>query len=623
MARHGLVAGPLLLAGGFLLCASGCASEEGKSAVLLRVRAQGMVATRVRCLRFELQGRAADGDWGDVRRRAERVEAWPVHGWLRPSGQDASRRFLVVVRGYASTVCDGAPLVAARVESGWVEGASRLLEVWLLEACLERPACGQPDPGSDCPPECAPRQLASEDLPAIGPPGDGGLGDAAEPECRSADECLDEFACTQDRCVAGRCVHDADHSACDSGKYCDPMRGCVACLRDADCAAGAPPCIVPRCIEGVCDLSEPKPDGTDCTDPTDCTTGVCAAGMCQATGPSPDGNACSDDDVPETEDACMGGVCRHYRTFRDVVAWANNTCAVETSGRLWCWGKNGSGQLGQGNTDVSNGCPQPLPASWAVVRAAAVGERFACAVDGAGQLWCWGNNGAGQVGQGMVTLGSPLPSPQEVMGLADVQSVAAGLRHACAVDGMSRLWCWGGNGSGQLGQGTTGMSQPSPQEVMGLTNVRSVAAGATHTCAVDGMSRLWCWGGNGSGQLGQGNQTTPQPSPQDVMGLANVRSVAAGAAHTCAVDGMGRLWCWGGNGSGQLGQGNQTTPQPSPQEVMELTDVQSVAAGLRHTCAVDGMGRLWCWGDNGSGQLGLGGSTAHREPALVDTSLCP
>jgi len=185
-------------------------------------------------------------------------------------------------------------------------------------------------------------------------------------------------------------------------------------------------------------------------------------------------------------------------------------------------------------------------------------------------------------------------------------TVAAGGSQTCAlVNGGAE--CWGGNAHGQLGNGLTADS-PVPVQVQGLTSgVQAIAAGGNHTCAlVSGGVR--CWGSNGHGQLGDNGSPADSPLPVQVQGLTSgVQAIAAGSDHTCALA-SGGVQCWGSNGHGQLGNGGSPTDSPVPVQVQGLTyGVQAVAAGGAHTCALVN-GGVQCWGSNGNGQLGNDGT---------------
>jgi alpha-tubulin suppressor-like RCC1 family protein len=170
------------------------------------------------------------------------------------------------------------------------------------------------------------------------------------------------------------------------------------------------------------------------------------------------------------------------------------------------------------------------------------------------------------------------------------------------------LWCWGGDGSGQLGNGAGGSTTSPAQESTSATDWALVSAGQGHTCAVKTNGTLWCWGNDGSGKLGNGAVTGNQQSPyQESTAAADWASVAAGGSHTCAVKTNGALWCWGNDGSGQLGNVGITGDQVSPSQASTAaTNWASVSTGSNHTCAIRMDGTLWCWGLNDNGQTGTG-----------------
>src|SRR5690606_13204900 len=129
-----------------------------------------------------------------------------------------------------------------------------------------------------------------------------------------------------------------------------------------------------------------------------------------------------------------------------------------------------------------------------------------------------------------------------------VQAITAGYQHTCALTTTGAVWCWGRNGFGQLGDGSTN-TQPAPVQVSGLpSNIITITAGDQHTCALTDTGAAWCWGYNQYGQLGDGASNSPETTPVQVSGFpSDVTAIAAGSWHTCALTDTGDAWCWGYN----------------------------------------------------------------------------
>jgi hypothetical protein len=295
-----------------------------------------------------------------------------------------------------------------------------------------------------------------------------------------------------------------------------------------------------------------------------------------------------------------------------------HTCALK-GGQVYCWGRNGNGQLGDGT--YTNRITPTLVADGAMgnsgVTAVAAGAFHTCAIK-SGALYCWGYNFYGQLGDGTTT-DSSTPVAVTNMG-SGVTAVAAGSDHTCALKG-GQVYCWGYNGRGMLGDGTyTNRITPTlvADGAMGNSGVTAVAAGLVHTCALKG-GQVYCWGYNSYGQLGDGTRTdraTPALVADGAMGNNGVTAVAAGWYHTCAIK-SGALYCWGQNGSGQLGNGTYGGYYTTPVAVTNMgSGAAAVAADLNHTCAIKS-GALYCWGANSSGELGDGTTTQRTTPTLV------
>jgi alpha-tubulin suppressor-like RCC1 family protein len=235
--------------------------------------------------------------------------------------------------------------------------------------------------------------------------------------------------------------------------------------------------------------------------------------------------------------------------------------------------------------------------------AVAAGSAHTCAIRQGGATLCWGANGAGQLGDGSTRT---LPIPVRVDGLGAATDVVAGGAFTCARGGGDGVFCWGDDRYGQLAIART-TSRPRAAPVASLAGAVDLATGGAHGCAVlkGAPQAVTCWGANQAGQLGDGT-TTDRATAREVKGL-EATSVGAGAAHTCATVEGGALWCWGRGGSGQLGRTRAVdTPSPAMVPLDPAARVAGVALGEAHTCATLDDGTARCWGANGEGQLGDG-----------------
>lgn len=283
---------------------------------------------------------------------------------------------------------------------------------------------------------------------------------------------------------------------------------------------------------------------------------------------------------------------------------AAHGCAIHFQGSLWCWGETVAGQLGQ---DAGASVDAPLLVADGPWQRVATSETVSCAVRDGGALWCWGE-------PDRVPLAAATGRLQQVNDQVGYERIALGETHGCSIrDGV--LSCWGDNDGGQLGVGDLiGETLALPRAVA-EGEWRELAVGAAHTCAIQRDESLWCWGSNAEGQLGTGAEPVRAASPRRVGAERRWQSVAAGDAHTCAIDDDGALYCWGSNTRGQLG-----IEQPAaslPARVGEREDFRRLALGAEHSCAVTDVGSVWCWGNNEHGQVGVGDAPVVSAPALV------
>lgn len=293
------------------------------------------------------------------------------------------------------------------------------------------------------------------------------------------------------------------------------------------------------------------------------------------------------------------------------------TCALTSAGGAKCWGKNTDGQLGDGTTAYNRLTPVNVSGLTSGVTAITAGQGHTCALTSAGGIKCWGGNSSGKLGDGTITTRL---TPVDVIGLtSSVMAIAAGGSHTCALTDVGGVKCWGDTKYGQLGDGTaTAPIRTVPGDVIGLTTGVSVmAAGGGHTCALTSAGGIKCWGQNGNGKLGDGT-TTDRFTPVSVSGLTSgAVAIAASGEHTCAVTGAGGVKCWGWNFFGQLGDGTKTI-RLTPVNVNGLhSGVTAVVAGGFHTCALTNASGVKCWGSNYLGQLGDGTTTSRLTPVNV------
>lgn len=320
-------------------------------------------------------------------------------------------------------------------------------------------------------------------------------------------------------------------------------------------------------------------------------------------------------------------------------SWAHS-CAARADGLLQCWGSNTSGQLGDG-TGGPRSTPEVVP-NIGPVKAISVGGLHTCGVELQGPLRCWGFNDyerdrfgiksmrASQVaevltasvrfdtialgalhGCGLTNLGtiwcwgtnrSDGQKPAAVAAQAFFKQITLGTSN-CALATTDEAYCWGDNGYGQLGDGTT-VSRTMPTGVAGDLRWTTLSTGWAFTCGISVAHLPYCWGFNGWGQLGD-NTRQRRSAPTPVVGGHSMVSIAAGGAAACGVTTTGDVYCWGDNTFGQLGDG-AFKGSYVPQRIAASEAFASVTGGIYHFCALTRAGAAYCWGANNNGQLGLG-----------------
>jgi alpha-tubulin suppressor-like RCC1 family protein len=316
-----------------------------------------------------------------------------------------------------------------------------------------------------------------------------------------------------------------------------------------------------------------------------------------------------------------------------------HSCALTTSGSVYCWGANSNGRIGDGTTIQRNTPVQVV--GWGgsgyltdVVEISA-GGYHTCALKSTGSVYCWGANAYGKLGDNTTT---QRLTPVRVHGVGDsgyltgISNISAGDNHTCASASDGTVYCWGQNTNGKLGDGTSSQREV-PVQVHGvgdsgmLSGIESVSAGVYNSCAVALDGSAYCWGNNNYGKLGD-NTTTHRSTPVQVHGvgdsgmLSNINSISLGLYHTCASASDGTAYCWGSNGWGKLGDGTSSQREVPVQvhgvgDSGYLTGVATVELGFEYSCAVKMDGSAYCWGYNGYNSLGDGTGTSRSTPVQV------
>jgi len=369
-------------------------------------------------------------------------------------------------------------------------------------------------------------------------------------------------------------------------------------------------------------------------------------------GDAGDGDA---GDGPTDSGTAFAGVRPSGRTMG---ANGGFSTAVDDSDLLWTWGSNRQGQLG---TDTIAITPpfegraftpvRPLGLESVTVAAVAVGAAHVLLLDDAGGLWAWGDNDGGQVGND--DAGTDARAPVRVAMPTGVTAIGVGDQTSFAIDADGDLWAWGENGVGQLGDGTMtdrptpveispppgrtfaavdgasnvtvaitddgdiwawGAGSPTPARLDSRSRAVAIAVGGGHTVYLDDAGVLRAWGANGDGQLGDGTTTdSPTPVEIDLSGFSSpVAAIRAGGNSSFAILEDGTVLGWGDNEHGQLGLtgGDVSTPTL----VTTPVAVDDLAVGDEHTVARGTDGRFFAWGSNADGKLGDGTGTPRSEP---------
>jgi len=288
---------------------------------------------------------------------------------------------------------------------------------------------------------------------------------------------------------------------------------------------------------------------------------------------------------------------------------ASHTCAISADNRVSCWGNNHAGQLGDGTT-LDSPSPVNVQGISEEVMSITAGNNFTCALLISNKVMCWGDNtylNLGYKGVERSLQASLVPGlPNAIL------SITAGSGHVCALADGGAVYCWGNNIFGAA-TGTNNYVLPTQKTELTLPAIQ-ISAGANHTCALLEDRSVSCWGDNRAEQLGLSSLTQSTSTPNPVVALSNIAKVAAGNTHTCSLSVSGSVSCWGERSSyilGVSGIGTTATPVTTPLDLAAI----NLSSGFDHSCAILESGEAQCWGVNINGQLGV--QTEWRSPPIA------
>jgi alpha-tubulin suppressor-like RCC1 family protein len=316
-----------------------------------------------------------------------------------------------------------------------------------------------------------------------------------------------------------------------------------------------------------------------------------------------------------------------------IVAGPIHSAAIGTDGNLDEWGTDTVGQVGNGTSGTNQNTPVQITLATGVTAlATSAGAQFELAIGSNHELYAWGGDQAGQLGDGGST---EQDSPEEISLASGVTpvAIAAGTLAGYAIGSDGKLYAWGNNTYGQLGDGTT-MDRSTPEAITlgsGVTPV-AISAGWFHVLVIGSDGKLYAWGHNESGELGDGS-TTDHSTPEAISLGSGVTPTAVAASvsdttngydptnqfgFSLAIGSDGKLYAWGDNSAGELGDGS-TTDHDTPEAITLASGVKptAIAAGRNHSLAIGSDGQLYAWGDNSAGELGDGSTTDHDTPEAI------
>ena len=308
-----------------------------------------------------------------------------------------------------------------------------------------------------------------------------------------------------------------------------------------------------------------------------------------------------------------------WGNFTAIAAGYEHTCALNSAGNAFCWGSNQQGGLGNGTTTSSNAPVAVTMPTGVTFKAIGAGVMHSCALTTTGTVYCWGYNLQGRLGNGTTT-DSSIPVAVTMPAGVTFTALSVGQHHNCALATTGAGYCWGDNSTYKLGNTTcTSCTTPVAVTMPAGVTFKAITTGWGHTCALSTTGAAYCWGRNYSGEGGYGSSPgfTGTPTASTMPAGVTFTSIDAFGSHNCALTTTGTVYCWGRNDIGQIGDGSTTIRYvPTAVTIPGGLTVTAIAAG-DHTCAITSTGATYCWGKNDVGQIGNGTATDSTTPMAV------
>lgn len=282
-------------------------------------------------------------------------------------------------------------------------------------------------------------------------------------------------------------------------------------------------------------------------------------------------------------------------------------------GTVLAWGDNTYGQLGDGSVISTD---SPVVVELEKIHSVAAGDDFSLALDYEGDVYAWGRNVYGQIGE---NTSAYINKPKKISNLSNIVKIAANGHNCLALDKDGRVYAWGLNTNGQLGIDSTEPYISKPTQINGLPKVMDIAAGKSHSLAVEESGTVWGWGNNNYYKLGfegSGNYSKPEKT-----GIDNVLKIYAGNDVSAALNGSNRVLTWGSNLKGQLGV-SDIQNNTSRAQMVSIYNVREVITKNDHIMIFNYNGRGYSWGDNTYGQLGNTKDTFSNIPTSIGNIEC-